>query len=618
MKNKIILTILILSVISLILSGCDGWDSVIPTIPDDVPVIEESITPNFGPPGTEVTIKGRNFGEVNYLLTNPYLYYNVTFGNSLVIGMSWSDTQIIVEAPSDYGTGIQNASMAAAILSFFVTGTITELLGPLLPELVVLELDVGSEAWWESWYKIAAAIGLPFVGVRPKEGEMDVIVTVETPAGSAEALFTYVVPPQPPTPLSPGSNSAPGPIIYTLTPTLTWAEVDNADYYDLAIKEYPYNTNISYNFQEIYGSSFIVPSERLEEWKMYCWNVRAHNSAGFGNYSEILYFQIENVNELLTITTITASAGPNGSISPSGDQIVNQGSDKSFTITPDTGYQIDDVLVDGSSVGAVSSYIFTNVTEDHTISATFSTVTGSAHRIIFDDTHNPMGGWATISNYFPYLISYLENTKCIVDIGGMSNLEDYDVLVLADPRVSFNVSEITSIQAFLQRGGKLIMLGEHGDFSDNSTINDLSIALGIGITLNQDIVYSDTDNYYDINYQPLISNFVSHAVTTDIFTVVIGCGSSLNFTSSVIVVAWSNPNSYNNKEIAKTIKHSSPTKSMVVKSSKAQGPFIIMAVSEVNGGKVFVVGDTGLWSFDDVDFFSLYNNEKLAENVFSW
>ena len=174
-----------------------------------------------------------------------------------------------------------------------------------------------------------------------------------------------------PTPLSPGSSSAPGPIIYTLTPTLTWAEVDNADYYDLAIKEYPYNTNIIYNFQEIYGSSFVVPSERLEVWKKYCWNVRAHNGNGFGNYSETLYFQIENVNELLTITTIIASAGPHGSISPSGDQIVNLGSDQSFAITPDTGYQIDDVLVDGSSVGAVSSYTFINVTENHTISATF-------------------------------------------------------------------------------------------------------------------------------------------------------------------------------------------------------------------------------------------------------
>jgi hypothetical protein len=69
--------------------------------------------------------------------------------------------------------------------------------------------------------------------------------------------------------------------------------------------------------------------------------------------------------------TITASAGSNGSISPSGDVIVNHGSDKSFTITPDTDYSIADVLVNESSVGAENSYTFTNVTEDHTISASF-------------------------------------------------------------------------------------------------------------------------------------------------------------------------------------------------------------------------------------------------------
>jgi len=71
--------------------------------------------------------------------------------------------------------------------------------------------------------------------------------------------------------------------------------------------------------------------------------------------------------------TITASAGPHGSINPFGSITVNQGTDKSFTITPDIDYQIADVLVDGSSAGAVSSYTFTNVSQDHTISATFNT-----------------------------------------------------------------------------------------------------------------------------------------------------------------------------------------------------------------------------------------------------
>ncbi|MFH0822015.1 MAG: hypothetical protein V2B18_04640, partial [Pseudomonadota bacterium] len=59
--------------------------------------------------------------------------------------------------------------------------------------------------------------------------------------------------------------------------------------------------------------------------------------------------------------TITASSGANGTIDPSGAVVVNWGTDKTFTISPDTGYHVEDVLVDGSSVGAVGSYTFTNV-----------------------------------------------------------------------------------------------------------------------------------------------------------------------------------------------------------------------------------------------------------------
>ena len=69
--------------------------------------------------------------------------------------------------------------------------------------------------------------------------------------------------------------------------------------------------------------------------------------------------------------TITATAGSNGSITPSGAVTVTDGADQSFTITPNKGYQIANVLVDGKSVGAVSSYTFQDVTADHTIYATF-------------------------------------------------------------------------------------------------------------------------------------------------------------------------------------------------------------------------------------------------------
>ena len=70
--------------------------------------------------------------------------------------------------------------------------------------------------------------------------------------------------------------------------------------------------------------------------------------------------------------TITPTAGPNGSISPATPQTVDSGGSRAFTITPASGYHVADVLVDGASIGPVTSHTFTNVTADHTISATFA------------------------------------------------------------------------------------------------------------------------------------------------------------------------------------------------------------------------------------------------------
>ena len=79
----------------------------------------------------------------------------------------------------------------------------------------------------------------------------------------------------------------------------------------------------------------------------------------------------------LVIDSLTASAGSGGKISPSGTSFHSQGTSQTFTITPSAGYTTASVLVDGVSVGAVSSYTFTNVTANHTIAATF----GRHHRL---------------------------------------------------------------------------------------------------------------------------------------------------------------------------------------------------------------------------------------------
>ncbi len=77
------------------------------------------------------------------------------------------------------------------------------------------------------------------------------------------------------------------------------------------------------------------------------------------------------VNVVAAVQTINASAGEGGSISPTGAVVVEEGGDMAFDITPDAGYHILDVLVDGVSVGAVASYTFTNVIAGHTIDASF-------------------------------------------------------------------------------------------------------------------------------------------------------------------------------------------------------------------------------------------------------
>ena len=70
-------------------------------------------------------------------------------------------------------------------------------------------------------------------------------------------------------------------------------------------------------------------------------------------------------------SVITAKAGENGTITPSGSVTVKAGADQTFTIAPSAGYIVSSVLVDGTDVGAVTSYTFKNVTENHTIEASF-------------------------------------------------------------------------------------------------------------------------------------------------------------------------------------------------------------------------------------------------------
>ena len=132
----------------------------------------------------------------------------------------------------------------------------------------------------------------------------------------------------------------------------------------------------------------------------------ANNGIGVGNANathgpHLLQVKVDEVR------VITATADEHGKIAPAAGTItVPKGKSETFTITPDSGYHIKDVLVDGKSVGAVSTYTFENVVDNHTIHATFArkhTPTPSMPTVEIPDD-DALG--LNTTDHFAYIVGY--------------------------------------------------------------------------------------------------------------------------------------------------------------------------------------------------------------------
>ena len=116
------------------------------------------------------------------------------------------------------------------------------------------------------------------------------------------------------------------------------------------------------------------------------------------------YYTLQvNVDE---VRIITATADDNGKITPAGEVAVPKGKNQTFKITPNEGYHIQDVKVDRESVGAVKEYTFKDVTEPHTIHATFArNSSGGSHKptvTIPDDVPTGLNG----KDHYAYVVGY--------------------------------------------------------------------------------------------------------------------------------------------------------------------------------------------------------------------
>ena len=104
-----------------------------------------------------------------------------------------------------------------------------------------------------------------------------------------------------------------------------------------------------------------------------------------GNRTYKAHWRYNGSGHSYSYYTIKATAGAGGSISPSGNVSVREGRDRTFTITPDKGYAVSNVKIDGKSIGAVKSYTFENVSRTHTIEVIFTKANGNPQTGVFVD-----------------------------------------------------------------------------------------------------------------------------------------------------------------------------------------------------------------------------------------
>ena len=170
--------------------------------------------------------------------------------------------------------------------------------------------------------------------------------------------------------------------------------------------------------------------------------------------------------------SISAEAGVGGTISPNGSISVIKGSDKTFTITANKGYEITDVLVDGESVGAVRSYTFENVKANHTISVTFE----EGEQVI-DPDETGVSDWLNTADHIVYLNGYMDGTFRPDDNMTRAEVAQmfYNLLNDKDVAIAVSFSDVASDAWYAEAVNTLASLGMITGVGDNKYEPDRSI-----------------------------------------------------------------------------------------------------------------------------------------------
>ena len=186
---------------------------------------------------------------------------------------------------------------------------------------------------------------------------------------SAVASATYTIQSPPPAGTTPSFTQHPSNQAVTENQTATFTVIATGD----PAPTYQWQVNKGNAWEDITGAtdaSYITPATtaNMNGWQYLC---VATNDKGTVN-SDVVTLTVSPITYV-----ITATVEEGGSIDPVGEVTVESGKDQTFTITANSNYRINEILVDGKSVTVSSTYTFENVAKDHTIHVSFTYIGSS-------------------------------------------------------------------------------------------------------------------------------------------------------------------------------------------------------------------------------------------------
>ena len=207
----------------------------------------------------------------------------------------------------------------------------------------------------------------------------------------------------------------------------------------------------------------------------------------------------------------------------------------------------------------------------------------------------------------------------------ISDLDPYDVLVIAAPTQPYTTEELNGIHQFVNTGGGLLLLGESGVLSTDDVEDFNVLASYYGISFQRDVV-TDPENNMVLDRAhpeiPIIENFGEHEVTRNVLKIFLVSGCSIRLSKNAIALAWGGEDTYGDR-LSEVYGFGGGTQEPYFE--KTGNELIVLACCESRDGRVVALGDTSLfrgrsttgdpWTKDPLEY---YDHKRLALNIFNW